>query len=355
MPRSAGPSARPAWRSPAGPRGWRISTAAQRHAAASPARSPARPAIWAARSAASWATSLGRTGSQNLTGKTLDQRADIRGNVTVDRRGRRCCRHGAWSPISARKSRSRTHRLVDRRHQAQRVERGQAAARPHRQRAGGGPAGAAARRSVPRSRGPPRMGQDVPLDRRSAPAAPGLPNLWLEVRPTRAFAAQPRIDASPRSVLTIGVQAETRIVPSADQARLSVPGAARARAADRSRVASTSRCRSTCRSPRSTGCWQRSSTARPFRDDKAARSRGHDPQRQLAASGDRLLISLHVKGQREQRAGSVWAPRRRSMSGAGRCSIASSRCCGSPTSRSTSSRRPPSGCWARRRGLRCPI
>lgn len=41
--------------------------------------------------------------------------------------------------------------------------------------------------------------------------APGMPNLWLEVRPTRAFAAQPGIDRS-AITLTFGIQAETRIV-----------------------------------------------------------------------------------------------------------------------------------------------
>ncbi len=41
----------------------------------------------------------------------------------------------------------------------------------------------------------------------------GLPPLWLEMRPVRAAAAQPQVDA--RNVtLTIGVQAETRIVPN---------------------------------------------------------------------------------------------------------------------------------------------
>ena len=41
----------------------------------------------------------------------------------------------------------------------------------------------------------------------------GLPPLWLEMRPVRAAAAQPQVDA--RNVtLTIGVQAETRILPS---------------------------------------------------------------------------------------------------------------------------------------------
>lgn len=41
----------------------------------------------------------------------------------------------------------------------------------------------------------------------------GLPNLWLELRPTRAFAAQPRVDANALT-LTLGVQADSRIVAS---------------------------------------------------------------------------------------------------------------------------------------------
>jgi hypothetical protein len=43
--------------------------------------------------------------------------------------------------------------------------------------------------------------------------APGMPDLWLEVRPTRAFAAQPGLDQT-AVVLTVGVQADTRIVPN---------------------------------------------------------------------------------------------------------------------------------------------
>ena len=42
----------------------------------------------------------------------------------------------------------------------------------------------------------------------------GLPELWLEMKPIRAAAAQPQIDAQ-NVTLTIGVQAETRIVPAA--------------------------------------------------------------------------------------------------------------------------------------------
>jgi hypothetical protein len=41
-------------------------------------------------------------------------------------------------------------------------------------------------------------------------AASSLPALWLELRPTRAIAAQPRVDAS-AITLTLGVEAETRI------------------------------------------------------------------------------------------------------------------------------------------------
>ena len=44
-------------------------------------------------------------------------------------------------------------------------------------------------------------------------AGQGMPNLWLEVRPTRAIAAQPKIDANAVTLL-LGVQAETRIVPT---------------------------------------------------------------------------------------------------------------------------------------------
>jgi hypothetical protein len=44
-------------------------------------------------------------------------------------------------------------------------------------------------------------------------ASPGMPNVWLEFRPTRAFAGQPKIDGSAVTLL-IGVQAQTRVVPT---------------------------------------------------------------------------------------------------------------------------------------------
>jgi hypothetical protein len=44
-------------------------------------------------------------------------------------------------------------------------------------------------------------------------AAAGMPDLWLEMRPVRAFAAQPRIE--PQAVnLVLGVEAETRVIPA---------------------------------------------------------------------------------------------------------------------------------------------
>jgi hypothetical protein len=44
-------------------------------------------------------------------------------------------------------------------------------------------------------------------------AASTLPPLWLELRPTRAIAAQPRVDAS-AVTLTLGIEAETRVTPT---------------------------------------------------------------------------------------------------------------------------------------------
>jgi hypothetical protein len=54
-----------------------------------------------------------------------------------------------------------------------------------------------------------RMCRSIPLGQ----GVPGAPKLWLELRPTRAMAAQPRIDNN-AVTLTIGVQADTRIVPN---------------------------------------------------------------------------------------------------------------------------------------------
>ena len=50
--------------------------------------------------------------------------------------------------------------------------------------------------------------RSIPLQGAGTPAS--LPPLWLELRPTRAIAAQPRVDAT-AVTLTFGIEAETRI------------------------------------------------------------------------------------------------------------------------------------------------
>ncbi len=57
-----------------------------------------------------------------------------------------------------------------------------------------------------------KMCRSIPL----GGAQSGLPDLWLELKPIRAAAAQPRIDASAVTI-TVGVQAETRILPTQTQ------------------------------------------------------------------------------------------------------------------------------------------
>src|SRR5579872_4959981 len=58
-----------------------------------------------------------------------------------------------------------------------------------------------------------RLCRAIPLGAAGQGTTQGMPNLWLEVRPVRAIAAQPKIDANAVTLL-VGVQAETRIVPS---------------------------------------------------------------------------------------------------------------------------------------------
>jgi predicted small integral membrane protein len=50
--------------------------------------------------------------------------------------------------------------------------------------------------------------RSIPLESTAA----GVPPLWLETKPVRAFASQPRVDAN-NVTITLGMQAETRIVP----------------------------------------------------------------------------------------------------------------------------------------------
>jgi hypothetical protein len=124
-------------------------------------------------------------------------------------------------------------------------------------------------------------------------AAAGMPNLWLEVRPTRAFAAQPRIDAAALT-LTIGVEAQTRIVPTdtkpdcpfpaklelvpqIEQGRVNIAVPIDIPFTDLNRLL------------------EAQLKGKSFPDDKSSAFTATIRSVNLTASGDRLLLSLQVK------------------------------------------------------------
>ena len=165
----------------------------------------------------------GRLGQdvQNLQGKAFDQRADIRGNVTVTSRpallpawrvqpnlASQVALADASLPVLgvklsvANEVKPLLDRTVDE----------QVAALEARVRADPFLEVAARREWA-------KMCRSIPLGQTAA----GMPNLWLELRPTRAFAAQPRISESALT-LTIGVQAQTRIVPNETKPDCPFPG-----------------------------------------------------------------------------------------------------------------------------------
>ncbi len=124
-------------------------------------------------------------------------------------------------------------------------------------------------------------------------AGPGAPNLWLEVRPTRAFAAQPSIDQS-AVLLTFGVQAETRIVPSETKPDCPFPSQLElVRQMERGEVniavpmdipfTEISR------------LLEAQLKGKTFPEDKSASFTATIEGINLAASGDRLLMSVRVR------------------------------------------------------------
>jgi hypothetical protein len=158
---------------------------------------------------------------QNLTGKTLDQRADVRGNVTVTSRpilnsnwridpnlvAQVAIGDGALSIAGIKLSvANEVKPLLDRTVNEQTA------------------ALAARIRSDPvvelmARREWAKMCRSISLKG----VGGNTPDLWLEVRPTRAFAAQPRIDQN-AVTLTLGVEAQTRVSPSATKPDCPFPG-----------------------------------------------------------------------------------------------------------------------------------
>ena len=126
----------------------------------------------------------------------------------------------------------------------------------------------------------------------------GLPQLYLEMRPVRAAAAQPQVDA--RNVtLTVGVQAETRIVPTAtkptcpfpaqlelvppmDNGKLAVGVPIDVPFTDINKIL------------------EAQLKGHHYPEDKNAAVDVEVRRASLAAAGDRLLIALHVKAREKK-------------------------------------------------------
>ena len=158
-------------------------------------------------------SNIGREVGQ-LAGRALDQRADVRGTVTVTSRpaltpawrlepnlaGQVTVGDGAVSIAGVKISVSKEVKpLLDR------AVNEQVAALQARLR--GDPfVEVAARREWA------KLCRSISLKGTGA----GAPDLWLELRPIRAYAAQPRSDPNALT-LTLGVQAETRVVPTQTQ------------------------------------------------------------------------------------------------------------------------------------------
>lgn len=133
-----------------------------------------------------------------------------------------------------------------------------------------------------------KMCRSIPLGGKGT----DLPDLWLEMRPVRAAAAQPEVDA--RDVtLTLGVQAETRIIPKPTQpvcpfpATLElVPALAKGKIAVGLPIDVPFKEANRLIAAQLIG--------RRYPEDKGAPVAVEIKRVSLAAAGERLLIALHV-------------------------------------------------------------
>jgi hypothetical protein len=120
-----------------------------------------------------------------------------------------------------------------------------------------------------------------------------MPNLWLELRPTRAFAAQPGLDQS-AVTLTLGVQADTRIVPNETKPDCPFP-------AQLDIVAQIEQGRVSIAVPidipftEVNRLIEAQLKGKTFPEDKSGAFTATIQSVEFAASGDRLLISVGVR------------------------------------------------------------
>jgi hypothetical protein len=235
----------------------------------------------------------GSVGEQlgNLTGRALDQRADIRGSITLNARPALTPNWRLEPNLSGQANIGDANLSVA----AIRINLGREA-KPLLDRAVNEQIGAlqarlrndpfleqAARREWA------KMCRSIPLGK---PAA-GLPDLWLELRPVRAVAAQPKIDAS-AVTLTVGVQAETRITPAESKPDCPFPAAVEI-------VPPMEAGRVSLGVPidlpftEVNKLIEAQLKGRVFPEDKSGPVEVTINRATLAASGDRLLISLRIK------------------------------------------------------------
>ncbi len=230
-------------------------------------------------------------GLQNLTGKTLDQRADIRGNVTVLSRPAILPTWRIEPNLTAQVT------IADAALSIAGIKLGVSnEVKPFLERQVNEQVAAL----QARMRGDPFLEQ---VARREwmkicrsvslGAAGVGLPDLWLEIRPTRAFAGQPRIDAG-AVTLVVGVQAETRVVPAQSKPDCPFP-------ANLEIVPQTDQGRVNIAVPIDVPFTEVNRALAAQLDGKTFPRDGGGPYEatvrsaSLAASGDRLLISLRVK------------------------------------------------------------
>jgi hypothetical protein len=123
-------------------------------------------------------------------------------------------------------------------------------------------------------------------------SASGLPNLWLEIKPVRAIAAQPQIDGNALTLL-VGVQAQTRIVASETKPACPFPN-------QLDLVGQGNEGRVTIAVPidipfgEVSRLLQAQFAGKTFPEDGSGSFYATIKQASVAASGDRLLISLLV-------------------------------------------------------------
>jgi hypothetical protein len=233
---------------------------------------------------------IGR-GLQNVTGKALDQRADVRGNVIVTSRpaiipnwrlepnltGQAALNDVSLSILGVKLNVGKELKPLIDKSVAEQMASLQLRLRndPFIEQA--------ARREWA------KMCRSVSLGAGGA----GLPNLWLEIRPTRAFAAQPRIDAN-AVTLTMGAQMETRVVPAETKPNCPFPPNVEL-------VAPMDQGRVNIATPIDVPFTEINKlldaqlTGKKFPEDGSGSVEVLVRRATVAASGDRLLISLQVK------------------------------------------------------------